>query len=80
MLFDWLDVGQVIPTHPAISVCGPKHGVKKGKTLVLHAEQARALLDRVYTSPVVGRHDRAHRRDGLQLRPGGAVVGIRVEA
>jgi hypothetical protein len=38
MLFDWLGVAQVIPTHPALSVRGPKHEVKKGRTLVLDAE------------------------------------------
>src|SRR3954447_24199365 len=32
MLFDWLVVGQVIPTNPASSVRGPKHSVNKGKT------------------------------------------------
>lgn len=40
MLFDWLVVGQVIPTNPAASVRGPKHSVKKGKTPVLAADEA----------------------------------------
>src|SRR5262245_7930051 len=44
-LFDWLVVGQVIPTNPASSVRGPKHSVKKGKTPILSAEETRQLLD-----------------------------------
>ncbi len=47
MLFDWLVIGQVLPTNPASSVRGPKHVVKKGKTPVLSAEQARELLDSI---------------------------------
>jgi site-specific recombinase XerC len=35
MLFDWLVVGQVMPSNPALSVRGPKHVVKTGKTPVL---------------------------------------------
>lgn len=31
VLFDWLVVGQVIPSNPASSVRGPRHSVKKGK-------------------------------------------------
>ncbi|HEX7499464.1 MAG TPA: phage integrase N-terminal SAM-like domain-containing protein, partial [Polyangia bacterium] len=45
MLFDWLVVGQVMPMNPASSVRGPRHSVRKGKTPVLAAEEARALLD-----------------------------------
>ena len=41
MLFDWLVVGQVLPFNPASSVRGPKHVVKRGKTPVLNAEEAR---------------------------------------
>jgi site-specific recombinase XerD len=47
MLCDWLVIGQVIPHNPAASVRGPKHVVKKGKTLVLSAEQARELLNSI---------------------------------
>ena len=46
MLFNWLVVGQTLPFNPANSVRGPKHVVKKGKTPVLSAEEARGLLDR----------------------------------
>jgi integrase/recombinase XerD len=59
MLFDWLVTGQVIPMNPASSVKGPKHVVKKGKTHVLSAEDARTLLDSIDTSKLVGLRDRA---------------------
>lgn len=59
MLFDWLVVGQVIPMNPASSVRGPKHVVKKGKTPVLSATEARELLDSIDTSTVAGLRDRA---------------------
>jgi integrase len=47
MLFDWMVIGQVIPMNPAHAVRGPKHVVKKGKTPVLTAEEARDLLDKI---------------------------------
>jgi integrase/recombinase XerD len=47
MLFDWLVVGHVTPVNPAHAVRGPKHSVRKGKTSVLTAEEARALLDSI---------------------------------
>jgi site-specific recombinase XerD len=59
MLFDWLVIGQVIPSNPASSVRGPRHSVKKGKTPVLAADEARALLDVTDTSSIVGLRDRA---------------------
>ena len=59
MLYDWLVVGQIVPHNPASSVRGPKHVVKKGKTPVLTAEEARHLLDSIDTSHVVGLRDRA---------------------
>ena len=43
-LFDYLVVGQVLPVNPAASVRGPKHVIKKGKTPVLTASEARACL------------------------------------
>jgi site-specific recombinase XerD len=45
MLFDWLVKGQILSVNPAHAVRGPKHVVKKGKTPVLTAEEARELLD-----------------------------------
>lgn len=59
MLFDWLVVGQVRAANPASSVRGPKHSVRKGKTPVLAADEARALLDSIDTSTPVGLRDRA---------------------
>ena len=41
MLFDFLVTGQIVPMNPASSVRGPKHVVKRGKTPVLTADQAR---------------------------------------
>ena len=59
MLFDWLVVGQVLKANPASSVRGPTHVVKRGKTPVLTAEQARTLLDSIDTKALVGLRDRA---------------------
>ncbi len=59
MLFDWLVVGQIVPTNPATSVRGPAYSAKRGKTPVLSAEETRHLLDSIDTSHVVGLRDRA---------------------
>jgi site-specific recombinase XerD len=59
MLFDWLVVGQVLPTNPASSVRGPKYSTKKGKTPVLMAEEARLLIEAMDVSTIVGLRDRA---------------------
>src|SRR6202795_2524701 len=59
MLFDWLVVGQVLATNPAHSVRGPKHVVRRGKTPVLTADEARLLLDSIDTTTLVGLRDRA---------------------
>ena len=59
MLFDWLVVGQIVPTNPASAVRGPKHSLKKGKTPALIAEEARDLLDSIATRSPVGLRDRA---------------------
>src|SRR6516162_10694859 len=80
MLFDWLVVGQVLATNPAHAVRGPKHVVKRGKTPVLTAEQARQLLDSIDVSTVVGLRDRALIAVmTYALARVGAVVGMRVE-
>jgi site-specific recombinase XerD len=47
MLFDWLIVGQVLDVNPAAAVRAAKHVVKKGKTPVLKADEARDLLDSI---------------------------------
>lgn len=59
MLFDWLVTGHIVLHNPATSVRGPKHVVKRGKTPVLTADEARKLLDSIDTSSVVGLRDRA---------------------
>ncbi len=41
MLFDWLVTGHVLDVNPAHAVHGPKYVVKKGKTPVLMADEAR---------------------------------------
>lgn len=64
MLFDWLVTGQIVAFNPASSVRGPKYSVKKGKTLVLSAEDARTLLDSIVppgaeNPPLIDLRDRA---------------------
>src|SRR6266699_5412522 len=59
MLFNWLVVRQVVEINPAAAVRGPKHVVKKGKTPILEADEARQLLDSIDTSTPVGLRDRA---------------------
>jgi site-specific recombinase XerD len=39
MLFDWLVIGQVMPTNPAAAVRGPNHAVKTGTTPVLDGSE-----------------------------------------
>src|SRR6202167_1714092 len=59
MLFDWMVVGQVLPVNPAHAVRGPKHTQRRGKTPVLGADEARALLDAIDTDSLPGLRDRA---------------------
>lgn len=59
MLFDWLVIGQVVAANPASSVRGPRHSVRKGKTPVLAADEARAMLDAIDVSTPIGLRDRA---------------------
>jgi site-specific recombinase XerD len=80
MLFDWLVTGQVLATNPAHAVRGPKHVVKRGKTPVLTADQARELLDSIDASTLIGLRDRA--LIGVMTYAFariGAVVAMRVE-
>ena len=80
VLFDWLVVGQVVPSNPASAVRGPKHAVRKGKTPVLAASEARAMLDAIDTTTAVGLRDRA--LIALMVYTFarvGAVVGMRVK-
>lgn len=59
MLFDWLVVGQVVPSNPTGSVRAPKQLVRQGKTSVLSPEEARHLLGSIATATVIGLRDRA---------------------
>src|SRR5271170_1462998 len=80
MLFDWLVTGQVVATNPAHAVRGPKHSVKRGKTPVLSAAQARQLLDSIDMSNMVGLRDRALIAVmTFAFARIGAVVAMRVE-
>ena len=66
MLFDWLVTGHVIDVNPAHAVRGPKYVVKKGKTPVLTADEARALLDSI---PIVRKTAERRRRRSGRTRP-----------
>jgi site-specific recombinase XerD len=80
MLFDWLVVGQVVLSNPASSVRGPRHSVRKGKTPVLAADQARAMLDAIDVTAPVGLRDQA--MIGLMVYTFarvGAAIGMRLE-
>ena len=58
-LFDWLVAGQVVPVNPAVSVRGPSHSVRRGKTPVLDPKEARALIDAIDVTTPIGLRDRA---------------------
>src|SRR3546814_6660581 len=48
-----------MPTNPAASVRGPAHSVRRGKTPVLAADEARRLLDVIDATTPAGLRDRA---------------------
>ena len=58
-LFDWLVTGQVVPVKPASSVRGPSHTATVSKAPVLSPEEARALIDSIEVTTIVGLRDRA---------------------
>jgi site-specific recombinase XerD len=69
MLFDWLVSGHVIDANPAHSVRGPRYTTKKGKTPVLTAEEAHALLESIpITKKPANDTDAADQLDLLGLR------------
>jgi site-specific recombinase XerD len=76
MLFDWLVTGHIIDVNPAHAVRGPKYVVRKGKTSVPTAEEARDLLDSI---PLV-RNTGRRRRKGQAESPKPSVVGLRDRA
>ena len=59
MVFDWLVIGQVVPTNPAAAVRGPKHVVKTGKTPVLEGAEWRKLLKSIPDTTLRDLRDRA---------------------
>jgi len=79
MLFDWLVTGHVLDVNPAHAVRGPKYVVKKGKTPVLTADEARELLDSIAIVRNTGREDGAEAEEpamvGLRDR---ALIGVMV--
>jgi integrase/recombinase XerD len=80
MLFDWLVTGQIMPMNPASPVRGPKYVVKRGKTPVLSAEEARTLLASIDIRTIAGLRDRA--LIGVMvhtLARVSAVIGMRVQ-
>jgi site-specific recombinase XerD len=79
-LFDWLVTGHVLRSNPALSVRGPRHVVRKGKTPVLDAGEARALLDSITGTSPIDLRDKA--LIGLMLYSFariGAVLAMKVE-
>ncbi len=80
MLCDYLVLGHVLPTNPAASVRGPKYSVKRGKTPVLDADQARHLLESIDTRTITGLRDRALIAVMVySFARIGAVVGMNIE-
>ena len=73
MLFDWLVMGHVLDVNPAHAVRGPKYVVKKGKTPVLTADEARELLDSIATARNTAGEDGAEAE-------GPAIIGLRDRA
>jgi site-specific recombinase XerD len=59
MLFDWLIIGQLVPTNPAAAVRGPKHVAKTRNTPVLEGGEWRKLIDAIPTDTVRDLRDRA---------------------
>jgi site-specific recombinase XerD len=79
-LFDWMVIGQIMPTNPAAAVRGPLHIVRRGKTPVLDPAEARQLIDAIDATTVIGLRDRA--LIGLMVYSFariGAAINMRVE-
>lgn len=58
-LFDFLVTGGMLAANPAASVRGPRFSQRKGKTPILFADDARALLRSIPTDTLGGLRDRA---------------------
>ena len=79
-LFDWMVIGQIMPTNAAAAVRGPRHIVRRGKTPALDPAEARQLIDAIDTTTVIDLRDRA--LIGLMVYSFariGAAIGMRVE-
>jgi site-specific recombinase XerD len=74
ILFDWLVIGHVIDVNPAHSVRGPKYVLKKGKTPVQAADEARELVDSI---PIVRN---TGQQDGKTESMEPSLVGLRDRA
>lgn len=59
MLFDWMVIGQEMPTNPASAVRGPRYSIKKGKTPVLSAPEMKRYIENIDTGDLIGMRDRA---------------------
>ena len=59
MLFNWLVLGHIMATNPALFVKGPRFSRQVGVTPILEAEQMRRLLDSLETTSTKGLRDRA---------------------
>ncbi|KRB18264.1 integrase [Mesorhizobium sp. Root695] len=58
-LFDWMVVGQAMPSNPAHTVRAPKYSARTGKTPVLAPQEARQLIDSIPVDTIIGLRDRA---------------------
>jgi site-specific recombinase XerD len=58
-LFDWLARHGVLETNPAAPVRGPAYTIKRGKTPILTAAEAKRLIESIETDSLVGLRDRA---------------------
>jgi site-specific recombinase XerD len=59
ILFDWLVIGQIVPSNPAANVRGPSHVVGTGKTPMPTREEAKALLANIPADTLIGLRDHA---------------------
>ena len=58
-LFDWLARHGVLEVNPAAPVRGPSYAVKRGKTPILTAAEAKRLIESIDTKTNTGLRDRA---------------------
>ena len=58
-LFDWLARHGVLETNPAAPVRGPAYSIKRGKTPILTAAEAKRLIESIESDSLVGLRDRA---------------------